>query len=88
MTFIDVMMDLIQLTEDDILYILGDVIDRGNGSLQILDYIMSHKNIKMLLENYEDLFLKWYYSKLHIFSYLKWKQKILLKYKNTERRFL
>lgn len=56
------MIDLIQLKENDALYILGDVIDRGNGSLQILDYIMSHKNIKMLLGNHEDLLLKWYHS--------------------------
>lgn len=43
------MMDLIQLKDNDTLYILGDVIDRGNGSLQILDYIMNHQNIKMIL---------------------------------------
>lgn len=68
------MLDLIQLKEDDTLYILGDVIDRGNGSLQILDYIMSHKNIKMLLGNHEDLFLKWYeHNKFLKFCYfLNW----------------
>lgn len=66
------MMDLIQLKDNDTLYILGDVIDRGNGSLQILDYIMNHQNIKMILGNHEDLFLNWYKAKIKLFPYIRW----------------
>ena len=67
------MMDLIELKETDTLYILGDVIDRGKGSLQILDYIMSHKNIKMFLGNHEDLLLNWYDARFKLFPYIIWK---------------
>lgn len=67
------MIKKIELQETDTLYILGDVIDRGTGSLEILDYIISHKNIEMLLGNHEDLLLKWYHSKLKLFPYIIWK---------------
>ena len=66
------MIKKIELQETDTLYILGDVIDRGNGSLQILDYIMNHQNIKIILGNHEDLFLNWYKAKIKLFPYIRW----------------
>lgn len=50
------------LKEDDELYILGDVIDRGSGGIKILRDIVNsnNKNIHFLLGNHEQFFLEWY----------------------------
>ena len=52
------MLKRIDFNELDVLYILGDIIDRGPKNLEMIQYVMSHKNIKMLLGNHEDMFLK------------------------------
>lgn len=65
------MLDLINFKEDDELYILGDIFDRGKEPLKILDYIVGHKNITLLKGNHEKLFEEafetgdyrlWYYN--------------------------
>ena len=38
------MLNLINFTEEDELYILGDIFDRGSQPLDILEHIMKHKN--------------------------------------------
>lgn len=43
----------IKLQENDILYVLGDVVDRGTGSCKILFDMMCHFNIIPLLGNHE-----------------------------------
>ena len=43
----------IELQENDILYVLGDVVDRGTGSCKILFDMMLHFNIIPLLGNHE-----------------------------------
>lgn len=48
----------IQLQPKDTLYILGDVIDRGEYGIEILIKIMTTPNIKMLLGNHEYMLLK------------------------------
>lgn len=47
------MLKKIKFNSKDELYILGDVIDRGDYGFEIYDYIMSKKNIHMLLGNHE-----------------------------------
>lgn len=47
------MLDLIQFSEDDTLYVLGDVIDRNPGGVNILEDIMTRKNVILLLGNHE-----------------------------------
>lgn len=50
-------MEKINLTSDDKLYILGDVIDRGNDGIQILIELMEMKNVTVLLGNHELMML-------------------------------
>jgi serine/threonine protein phosphatase 1 len=50
-------MEKINLQPDDTLYILGDVVDRYPGGIQLLQEIMSMKNAKMLLGNHEYMML-------------------------------
>ena len=52
------MLNLIELRSDDHLYIIGDVIDRYPGGVDILQEIMQMQNVTMLLGNHEDMCLK------------------------------
>ncbi len=47
----------IKLTENDTVYILGDVIDRHPDGIEILQEIMKMPNVKMLLGNHEYMML-------------------------------
>ena len=51
------MLDLIRFSDNDELYILGDVIDRGSDGIEILLDIMNRNNIHMLLGNHEAMLL-------------------------------
>lgn len=47
-----------EFSDDDFLYILGDVIDRnGDGGVEILQWIMEQNNIELLLGNHEAMLL-------------------------------
>lgn len=50
------LLNKINLQDTDTLYILGDIIDRNPGSLELLKFVMSQKkkNIKLLMGNHED----------------------------------
>lgn len=52
------MLDKIQLSKDDTLYILGDMVDRGDEPISLVQYIMKQPNMKVLLGNHEDMMLK------------------------------
>ena len=47
------MIEKINLTENDTLYILGDIVDRGNDGIKILQDIMNRKNVIPLLGNHD-----------------------------------
>lgn len=49
------MLELINFKPEDTLYILGDIVDRGDGAFKIIDYIMKQKNIKVLMGNHEQM---------------------------------
>ena len=46
-------LDLIRFSENDLLYVLGDVIDRGSESIELLNYMMMFDNIIPLIGNHE-----------------------------------
>ena len=54
------MLEEIHFNENDILYIIGDLMDRGKENLKVIDFVMSHKNIEVIKGNHEDLLLKSY----------------------------
>lgn len=47
------MLDKIKFSEDDFLYVLGDVIDRGPEGIRIIQDIRHRKNAELLLGNHE-----------------------------------
>ena len=53
------MLKKIQFSEDDILILLGDVIDRGPDGIALLLEIMEMPNVIMLLGNHEYMMLQY-----------------------------
>ena len=53
------MLEKIQLSDDDTLYILGDVVDRGSDGIKLLLEIMEMPNVVMLLGNHEYMMLQY-----------------------------
>ena len=51
------LLDQLHLQDDDILYIIGDVIDRGPDSIGILLDIMRRPNVELFLGNHEMMML-------------------------------
>ena len=52
------MLELIEFSDADTLYVLGDVIDRNPHGIEILQDIMRRPNIHMVVGNHEDMMLK------------------------------
>lgn len=52
------MLNLIEFKDTDELYILGDIFDRGNQPIEILEHIWSSKNIFLIKGNHEEMFEK------------------------------
>ena len=53
------MLEQIRFSDEDTLYVLGDMIDRGPDPAGILDFVMYHKNLTALRGNHEDGFAQW-----------------------------
>lgn len=60
----DAMLKALKLKEGDMLYILGDVIDRGPDGIAILRDVMKQAHVKLLLGNHEYM-MKQYYEAVH-----------------------
>lgn len=56
------MLEKIDLKENDKLYILGDVIDRGPDGIEILLDIMDRDNVELFLGNHEHMMLTYIYG--------------------------
>ena len=52
------MLGAIELSDQDSLYVIGDVIDRGHGGVDILLDMMDRPNIKMIRGNHEQMMLE------------------------------
>ena len=57
--FLDIL-NKIKLSDNDSLYILGDIIDRGPKSLEIYNYIKDKHNIFLIKGNHEKMMLDYY----------------------------
>lgn len=57
------LLKMIEFSEYDHLYILGDIMDRGTENLDILEYVIAHANVHLLMGNHEDMLLNTYRNK-------------------------
>ena len=51
------LLEVIDFSDDDYMYVLGDAIDRGPDGIRILQRIMSSPNMDLLIGNHEFLML-------------------------------
>ncbi len=51
------MLESVNFSDDDFLFILGDVIDRGKDGIKILKWIMLQTNVELILGNHEAMLL-------------------------------
>lgn len=54
---IKAMLSKVEFTDSDFLFILGDVIDRGEDGIKILKWLMSQPNMELILGNHEAMML-------------------------------
>lgn len=54
------MLKQINFKENDELYILGDIFDRGNQPFNILGYILKHENVHLLQGNHEEFLINYF----------------------------
>lgn len=52
------MLELIEFSENDTLFLLGDYVDRGPAGIKLLLYLMNRRNVICLKGNHDDMFLK------------------------------
>ena len=52
----------IQFSPNDILYVCGDIIEKGKHSIKLAKYISQMPNVKCILGNHEYAFLKYYWG--------------------------
>ena len=50
-------LDEINFSDDDYLFILGDVVDRGGKPIELLQYIMAQRNMILLIGNHEQMMM-------------------------------
>lgn len=54
------MIKKIQLKEEDHVYVIGDVVDRGPDGVQLLQYIKEQANFTLIMGNHELMMLEYY----------------------------
>ena len=52
------MLNLIDLKDKDTLYIIGDIIDRGNQNIAMIRDVMNRDNVVLLMGNHEDMMVE------------------------------
>ncbi len=52
------LMDVIGFSEDDTLYVIGDVVDRGPRLVKILEWMMKRRNVIPIVGNHEYMMMK------------------------------
>lgn len=52
------MLNLIEFKEEDTLYIIGDIVDRGSQNIAMIKDVMQRTNVVMLMGNHEDMMVE------------------------------
>ena len=67
------MLELIQFSDTDTLYVLGDVIDRNKQGITLLQDIMQRPNVVFLKGNHEELMLQTFWGRNDFDARRQWK---------------
>ena len=56
------LLEKIHFNESDTMYVCGDILEKGDGSLKLLKLISSMKNIRCVMGNHDRNFIKFYHT--------------------------
>ncbi len=56
------LLNKINFSNEDVMYICGDVVDKGNDSVRLIQHVMNAPNIHTIIGNHEYDFLKYYWG--------------------------
>ena len=56
------LLEKIHFSESDTMYVCGDILEKGDGSLKLLKLISSMKNIRCVMGNHDRNFIKFYHT--------------------------
>ena len=56
------LLDKIKFSASDVLYVCGDMVDKGDESVRLLDFLLNAPNVKCILGNHEYGFLAYYWA--------------------------
>lgn len=51
------LIDCIDLSKDDTLYIIGDLVDRGDSPMETIEFVMDHPQIEVIMGNHDEMML-------------------------------
>ncbi len=51
------LIETIELCENDTLYIIGDLVDRGEKPIETIEFVMNHPQIEVIMGNHDEMFL-------------------------------
>lgn len=51
------LIQVIDLKQDDKLYIIGDLVDRGDQPIETIEYVMNHPQIEVIMGNHDEMML-------------------------------
>lgn len=52
-----ILLEKVNFSQEDTLYVLGDVVDRGKDGVKIIKWMMAQKNVHLILGNHEAMLL-------------------------------
>lgn len=55
---VEALLDAVSFSREDMLYVLGDVIDRGKGSIELLKWVKRNPRVKLIRGNHEEMLLR------------------------------
>lgn len=58
------LLEKIGFCDDDVMYVCGDLIDKGDKPIKLVQYVKNKPNVKCILGNHEQAFLNYYHSQL------------------------
>lgn len=64
------MLELIKFNENDELYILGDIFDRGPNPCELLEFCITSENVHLLKGNHEQMFIEFIESEFRDTSWI------------------
>ena len=82
------LIDKIGFSDRDLLYVGGDMIEKGDGSCRVLELLRDRPNVRCILGNHEQAFLDYYHRLMRTSEDYEWVLSELKKFLGTDGELL